>query len=62
MSGLRPSEVADCRLQRARSDLALGKGALRLTGVMPEDAAFHVQQSAEESLKGLLCVQGIAFP
>ena len=62
MSDLRPSDVADSWLQRARSDLALGQAALRLSDVMPEDAAFHAQQSAEKALKALLSDRGVAFP
>jgi len=29
---------------------------------MPEDAAFHAQQSAEKALKALLSDRGVAFP
>lgn len=49
-------------LQRARSDLNLGKVALRTKGVLPEDACFHAQQCAEKALKALLLKLGIEFP
>jgi HEPN domain-containing protein len=49
-------------LERARSDLQLGRAALRTRGVMPEDACFHAQQCAEKSLKALLLFKGIHFP
>ena len=49
-------------LQRARSDLNLGKAALRTKGVFPEDACFHAQQCAEKALKALLLKLGIDFP
>lgn len=48
-------------LQRARSDLQLGRAALSVEGVMPEDACFHAQQCAEKALKALLLYMGIAF-
>ena len=57
-----PSEVTLAWLQRARSDLQLGRAALDAEGVMPEDAAFHAQQCAEKALKALLLHQGITFP
>jgi HEPN domain-containing protein len=49
-------------LQRARSDLQLGRAALNTRGVMPEDAAFHGQQCAEKALKALLLHREISFP
>ena len=49
-------------LQRARSDLNLGKVALRTRGVLPEDACFHAQQCAEKALKALLLSLGQPFP
>lgn len=49
-------------LVRARSDLKLGRAALRTQGVLPEDACFHAQQCAEKALKGLLTNQGVDFP
>ena len=49
-------------LQRARSDLQLGRAALRTREVMPEDACFHAQQCAEKALKALLLHFGIDFP
>jgi len=57
-----PSDVVLAWLERARSDLRLGKAALRAKGVLPEDACFHAQQCAEKALKALLLHQGIAFP
>ena len=56
------SEVILAWLQRARSDLQLGRAALRAKGVMPEDACFHAQQCAEKALKALLLHREIAFP
>ncbi len=49
-------------LQRAKSDLQLGKAALRTKDVLPEDASFHAQQCAEKALKALLFSQDISFP
>ncbi len=49
-------------LQRARSDLQLGRAALVTKGVLPEDAAFHAQQCAEKALKALLLYRDVAFP
>ena len=37
-------------LQRARSDLALGRAALNIADVLPEDACVHAQQCVEKSL------------
>ncbi len=49
-------------LQRARSDLALGRAALVTPGVILEDACFHAQQCAEKALKALLITRAIDFP
>ncbi len=57
-----PTDVAFAWLQRAHSDLQLGRAALNAQGVMPEDAAFHAQQCAEKALKALLLYRGISFP
>jgi len=57
-----PSEVPRAWLQRARSDLQLGKAALRARDILPEDACFHAQQCAEKALKALLLQRGFAFP
>lgn len=57
-----PTDVVLAWLQRARSDLQLGRAALRARGVMPEDACFHAQQCAEKALKALLLHLEIAFP
>ncbi len=57
-----PTEVTLAWLQRARSDLQLGRAALNARGVLPEDAAFHAQQCAEKALKALLLHLGISFP
>lgn len=46
-----PADIALAWLQRARSDLQLGRAALRTQGVMPEDVCFHAQQCAEKALK-----------
>ena len=56
------SEVVSIWLKRARSDLQLGRVALRSKGVLPEDACFHAQQCAEKALKGLLLQREIVFP
>jgi HEPN domain-containing protein len=56
------SDIVLTWLKRARSDLQLGRVALRSRGVLPEDACFHAQQCAEKSLKALLLQQNIAFP
>src|SRR3989304_1482303 len=55
-------ELAQSWLGRARSDLNLGRAALRARDVLPEDACFHAQQCAEKALKGLLTAKGIDFP
>ena len=55
-------ELASGWLERARSDLQLGRVALNTPGVMLEDACFHAQQCAEKALKGLLTYLDIAFP
>ena len=57
-----PGEVTLAWLQRARSDLRLGRVAMNARGVLPEDAAFHAQQCAEKALKALLLHRGISFP
>ena len=57
-----PTDVTLAWLQRARSDIQLGRTALDAQGVMPEDAAFHAQQCAEKALKALLLHRGISFP
>jgi HEPN domain-containing protein len=56
-----PPESPQAWLQRARSDIALGRAALDTPGVLLEDACFHAQQCAEKGLKGLLVQRGIAF-
>jgi HEPN domain-containing protein len=56
------SDIVLTWLKRARSDLQLGRVALRAKGVLPEDACFHAQQCAEKALKALLLQQNIAFP
>ena len=48
-------------LQRARSDLALGRAALDSANVLKEDACFHAQQCGEKALKALLVSQQIPF-
>jgi len=57
-----PSDVALAWMQHARSDLQLGRVALRARGVMPEGACFHAQQCAEKALKALLLHQEVPFP
>lgn len=49
-------------LQRAQSDLALGRVALATPDVLREDACFHAQQCAEKALKALLLHHHITFP
>ncbi len=62
MSDRLPPESPDAWLERARSDLALARAALRLPDVLLEDACFHTQQCAEKALKALLLQRGIPFP
>jgi len=57
-----PTDVTLAWLERARSDLQLGRAALNAPGVLPEDAAFHAQQCVEKALKALLLHNGISFP
>ena len=57
-----PDEVVFNWLERAHSDLQLGRVALRTRGVLPADACFHAQQCAEKALKALLLHRKIAFP
>jgi HEPN domain-containing protein len=57
-----PADVPLAWLQRARSDIQVGRAALRTEGVMPEDVCFHAQQCAEKALKALLLHMEIAFP
>jgi len=57
-----PNDVTLTWLQRARSDLQLGRAGLRTKGVLPEDACFHAQQCAEKALKALLLHLKVAFP
>ncbi len=61
MSAPQPEIINDW-LQRAYSDLNLGKAALRTKGVLPEDACFHAQQCAEKALKALLISLEQPFP
>ena len=57
-----PTDVTLAWLERARSDLQLGRAALNAPCVLPEDAAFHAQQCVEKALKALLLHNGISFP
>lgn len=57
-----PPESPQAWLQRAQSDLALGRAALDTPDVFLEDACFHAQQCAEKALKALLIQRRIAFP
>jgi len=57
-----PSKIIQGWLERAQSDLQLGKVALKTTDVLPEDACFHAQQCAEKALKALLLYLDIDFP
>ncbi len=57
-----PEHVVQAWMKRARSDLQLGRVALRSKGVLPEDACFHAQQCAEKALKALLLKLGVEFP
>ena len=57
-----PPESPQAWLERARSDLALARAALRLPDVLLEDACFHAQQCAEKALKALLVQRAIPFP
>ena len=62
MSGPWQAEIIQAWLQRARSDLQLGRAALNTAGVLPEDACFHAQQCAEKALKALLLQRQIPYP
>jgi HEPN domain-containing protein len=62
MSDPLQAEVVQAWLQRARSDLQLGKAALHTPGVLLEDACFHAQQCAEKAVKALLLRHQIPFP
>ena len=57
-----PSDVTQAWMQHARSDLQLGRVALRARDVLPEGACFHAQQCAEKALKALLLHQEVPFP
>ncbi len=57
-----PNDVVLAWMKRARSDLQLGRVAVRSKGVLPEDACFHAQQCAEKALKALLLHLDIEFP
>jgi HEPN domain-containing protein len=56
------AEVVQAWLKRARSDLQLGRVALKTSGVLLEDTCFHAQQCAEKALKALLLRRQINFP
>jgi len=62
MSDPLQAEIVQAWLQRARSDLQLGRAALKTAGVLPEDACFHAQQCAEKALKALLLQRQIPYP
>jgi len=62
MTDRAPPESPQAWLQRARSDLALGRAAVGTPDVFLEDACFHAQQCAEKALKALLVRRQIAFP
>ena len=57
-----PPDSPQAWLQRARSDLALGRAASGLPEALPEDACFHAQQCAEKALKALLVHEKKPFP
>jgi HEPN domain-containing protein len=56
-----PPESPEAWLQRARSDLALGRAALASPDVLKEDVCFHAQQCGEKALKALLVNRQIPF-
>lgn len=62
MNEMKPSETPYFWMEKAHSDLQLGKAALRTPGVLAEDACFHAQQCVEKALKGLLSELEIPFP
>ena len=62
MSDPLQGEIVQAWLQRAHSDLQLGRVALNTLGVLAEDACFHAQQCAEKSIKALLLQRQIPFP
>jgi HEPN domain-containing protein len=47
-------------LNRARSNLALARSALR--DAYPEDLCFEAQQAAEKAIKAVLIHRGLSFP
>jgi len=57
-----PNEVVVGWLQRAHSDLQIGRVAWRARGVLPADVCFHAQQCAEKALKALLLHRETVFP
>jgi len=62
MSERPPPESHAAWLQRARSDLALGRAALDSPDVLREDVCFHAQQCAEKALKALLVLRKTPYP
>ncbi len=55
-------DTPEAWLQRARSDLAVGRAALGVRDAMAEDACFHAQQCSEKALKALLIHRREIFP
>lgn len=62
MSERPPPESPQAWLERARSDLALARAALKAPGVLLEDVCYHAQQCAEKALKAMLIQRQVAFP
>lgn len=62
MSDQRSNDWIHSWLERARSDINLGRTPLRAKGVLPEDACYHAQQCVEKALKGLLTYLEIEYP
>jgi HEPN domain-containing protein len=49
-------------IEHARSDLRLARLAAADAYVRPEQACFHLQQTAEKAIKAVLLFQNIDFP
>lgn len=57
-----PSDDPREWLNRAKSNLALAKGAANISEVFFEDLCFDCQQAAEKSLKALLVLKKLPVP
>jgi len=57
-----PADVVSAWMQHARSDMQLGRVALRARDVLPKAPVSHAQQCAEKALKALLLHRELPFP